>query len=78
MLICIENLFDSVTLTHAAQFFGESADAWLTIPPHFTKLPWIRGTLKYGDHCVAIVHGTEGLWSGGRRDYDPDLWVMAP
>jgi hypothetical protein len=60
----------------AARFFGKSVDAWLTVPRHLAELPQIRGSLKYGDRTVALVNGTEALWLGGRRDYDPDLWVM--
>lgn len=61
----------------AARFFGKTVDDWLTVPPHLAELPQVRGTLKYGDRCIALVKGTETLWLGGRRDYDPDLWVMA-
>jgi hypothetical protein len=60
----------------AARFFGKSVDAWFVVPPHFVELPWVRGTLKYRDRCVALVDGTVALWAGGRRDYDPDLWVL--
>ena len=62
----------------AARFFGKAVDAWLAVPPHFAELPGVRGTLKYGAHCVALVTGTADLWLEGRRDYDPDLWVKAP
>jgi hypothetical protein len=62
----------------AARFFGKTVEAWLTVPRHFAELPQVRGTLKYDGRCVVLINGTEALWLGGRRDYDPDLWVMAP
>lgn len=68
----------TMVLETVARFFGKTVDAWLTVPRHFTELSQVRGSLKYGDRCVALTPGTEALWLAGRSDYDPDLWVMAP